>query len=72
MKNQKEIKGLRKVNTRAIIGTKKYIYMKNKAESFNDWGGERGCNKFVPVLGGDGTKIAPPRDLFDQAPDEMN
>ena len=26
----------------------------------------RGYNKFVPVLGGDGTKIAPPRDLFDQ------
>ena len=25
-----------------------------------------GCNKYVPVLGGDGTKIAPPRDLFDQ------
>ena len=33
--------------------------------SFNDWGG-RGCNKFVPVLGGDGTKIAPPGDLVDQ------
>ena len=26
--------------------------------SFNYWG-ERGCRKFVPVLGGDGTKIAP-------------
>ena len=26
----------------------------------------RGYNNFVPVLGGDGTKIAPPRDLFDQ------
>ena len=23
-------------------------------------GGGRGCNKLVPVLGGDGTKIAPP------------
>ena len=27
-------------------------------DPFNDWGG-RGCNKFVPVLGGNGTKIAP-------------
>ena len=34
--------------------------------------GERGCNKFVPVLGGDGTKIAAPGDLFDQPPDETN
>ena len=35
-------------------------------------GGGRGCNKFVPVLGGDGTKIVPPEDVFDQPPDEMN
>ena len=27
--------------------------------------GGRGCHKFVPVLGEDGTKIAPPGDLFD-------
>ena len=26
--------------------------------TFHDWG-ERGCNIFVPVLGGNGTKIAP-------------
>ena len=31
-----------------------------------------GCNKFVPVLRGDGTKIAPPGDLFDKPPVEMN
>ena len=31
-----------------------------------------GCNKFVPVLRGDGTKIAPPGDLFDKPPGEMN
>ena len=36
-------------------------------ESFNDWGG-RGCRKFVPVLGGDGAKTAPPGDIFDQPP----
>ena len=35
-------------------------------------GGRRGCNNFVPVLGGDGTKIAPPGDLFDQPPGEMS
>ena len=39
-------------------------------ESFNDWGG-RGCRKFVPVLGGDSTKIAPTGDMFDQPPGEM-
>ena len=44
---------------------------KLRTESFNIWGGGRGCNKFFPVLGGDGTKIAPPGDLFDQPPGEM-
>ena len=39
-------------------------------DSFNDWGG-RGCRKFVPVLGGNGTKIAPPGEMFDQPPGEM-
>ena len=34
--------------------------------------GGRGCNKFVPVLGGDGAKIIPPGDLFYQPPGEMN
>ena len=34
-------------------------------------GGGGGCHNFVPVLGGDGTKIAPPGDLFDQTADEM-
>ena len=37
-------------------------------ESFNDWGGGRGRHNFVPVLRGDGTKIAPRGDLFDQPP----
>ena len=31
-------------------------------------GGGRGCNIFVPVLGGNGTKIAPTGDRFDQTP----
>ena len=39
-------------------------------ESFNDWGGD--VTKFVPVLGGDGTKIAPLGDLFDQLPEEIS
>ena len=34
--------------------------------------GGRGCHKFVPVLGGDGTKTAPPGDLFDQLPGEIS
>ena len=40
-------------------------------ESFNDWGG-RGCRKFVPVLGGDGAKTAPPGDIFDQPPGKLS
>ena len=31
-------------------------------------GGGRGCNIFVPVLGANGTKIAPTGDIFDQPP----
>ena len=35
-------------------------------------GGGGGSHKFVPVWGGDGTKIAPLGDLFDQPPGEMS
>ena len=34
-------------------------------------GGGRGCNIFVPVLRGNGTKISPTGDRFDQPPGEM-
>ena len=34
-------------------------------------GGGQGCNKFVPVFGGNGTKIAPTGDIFDQPPGRM-
>ena len=34
--------------------------------------GGRECNKFVPVLGGDGTKIAPTGDISDQPPGGMS
>ena len=34
-------------------------------------GGGRECNTFVPVLGGNGTKIAPTVDIFDQPPGQM-
>ena len=37
-------------------------------DPFNDWGGGWGCNKIVPFLGGDGTKIAPVGDICDQPP----
>ena len=34
--------------------------------------GGRGCNNFVPVLRGNGTKIAPTGDIFDQPPGGMS
>ena len=34
--------------------------------------GGRGCNKFVPVLGGNGTKIAPTGDIFNQPLDKCD
>ena len=40
-------------------------------EPFNDWGGGRGCNKFVLVSGENGMKIAPAGDIFDQPPGQM-
>ena len=40
------------------------------SDKFNDWGGER-CNIFVLVLRGNGTKIAPTGDRFDQPPGQM-
>ena len=36
-------------------------------DPFNDWKGW-GCNDFVPVLGGNGTKIAATGDILDQPP----
>ena len=42
-----------------------------RTDQFNDWGGGRGCNIFVPVLGGNGTKVAPTEDIFDQPPGQM-
>ena len=40
------------------------------SDQFNDWGG--GGHNFVPVLGGESTKIASLGDLFDQPPNEMS
>ena len=34
--------------------------------------GRRGCNKFVPVLRENGTKIVPTGDIFDQPPGGMS
>ena len=42
----------------------------NIPDKFNDWGG-RGCNIFVPVLRGNGTKIVSTGDRFDQPPGQM-
>ena len=44
---------------------------RNKYDPFND-SGRRGCNNFVPVLRGDGTKIVPTGDIFDQPPGVMS
>ena len=41
------------------------------SDPFNDWGGGAGMNNFVPVFGGNGTKIAPTGDIFDQPPGQM-
>ena len=43
---------------------------KVSGDKFNDWG-ERGCNIFVPVLGGNGTKIAPTGEILNQPPGQM-
>ena len=42
-----------------------------KLDKFNDWGEGRECNIFVPVLRGDGTKIVPTGNRFDQPPGQM-
>ena len=46
------------------------LYLFWSIDKFNDWGG-RGCNVFFPVLGGDGTIIAPTGDIFDQPSGQM-
>ena len=34
--------------------------------------GGGGCHNVIPVLGGDGTKVASPGDIFYQPPGEMS
>ena len=58
------------------LGGSRYVLMfvgfaSTAAVSSNDWEG-RGCHKFVPVSGRDGTKRAPTGGLFDQPPVEMS
>ena len=58
------------------------IYFLCSADHVQDWQpypvdpdvdrGVGGVAKIVPVLGGDGTKIAPPGDIFDQPPGGMS
>ena len=43
----------------------------SQKDPFNDWGRGRGCNKCVPVLGGNGTKMVPTGDIFDQPLGQM-
>ena len=53
------------------VGRESWVDVFLRFRVFQPLGGG-GCNKYVPVLGGDGTKIAPPADLFDQPPGEIN
>ena len=46
------------------------ISLDRGVDQFNDCGG-RGCNHFVPVLVGNGTRIASTGDIFDQLPGQM-
>ena len=41
---------------------------RNQTKTRSTIEGGRGCNNFVPVLRGNGTKIAPTGDIFDQPP----
>ena len=50
-------------------GAKKPKKPHNKTSSMI--AGGRGCNIFVPVLGGNGMKITPTGDIFDQPPGQM-
>ena len=50
--------------------TRKVTISTVSVESFSDWGG--GCRKFVPVLGGGGTKIASTGDIVDQPSGEVS
>ena len=48
-----------------------YHQVKSGMDPLNDWGGA-GSSNFVPVLGGDGTKIAPTGDIFGHPPGGMS
>ena len=45
-------------------------YFGRGKDQFNDWEG-RGHNQFVPVLGGNGTEIAPTGNIFEEPPGQM-
>ena len=42
-----------------VMNTGVFIPIKKGTDPYNDWGRGRGCNKFVPVWGGNGTKLTP-------------
>ena len=56
-----------------IIIYRFYVYLSVICDQSRSTIGEgRGCHKFVNGFGGDGTKIAPPEDIFDQPLGEMS
>ena len=64
-KNRPDTRGTTVVNTLSPEGRAESL------EPVQRLGGGRGGNIFVPVLGGNSTKIAPTGDIFDQPPDQM-
>ena len=48
-----------------IVESNKMLFQRRK-DPFNDWGGGRGCNNFLPALRGKGMKRASTGDIFDQ------
>ena len=70
--------GVRKARGRGAAGrspgvrqvSEPVLARRSVEDPFSDWG-RAGCDKFVPVLGGNGTKIAPTGDIFDQPRGQM-
>ena len=58
-------------NSTSKVNSERAFTVKMNLDPFNDWGA-RDCNKFVPALGGNGTKIAPTGDIFDQPPGQCD
>ena len=61
----------RRAKYRVFLTTGEIQFIQISTLTSSTIGGGRGCNTFVPVLRGNGTKIAPTGDRFDQPPGQM-